>query len=197
MVLKSYVQKLNPNQAGLILGDWNDDFDVSILSGYSTPFSNWTKDTQYLVATLPLSNAKQKSTVSYTEMIDHIVALPSLKSNIVKDSVFVINPSPWISNYGNSTSDHYPVYARFNAVKRNTGNRDLQLKNLLVFYDEAGFLNILGLEESKIIRVEQFDFSGRLLNTYTQNFNQIVRSQPMEIIRIHLKESTISMKTVQ
>ena len=42
MVLKSYIQKLGTGKAGLILGDWNDDFDVSILSGYATPFANWT-----------------------------------------------------------------------------------------------------------------------------------------------------------
>lgn len=191
MVLKSYVQKLGNNKPGLIIGDWNDDFDVSILSGYGTPFANWSKDSQFLVATLPLSQTKQKSTVSYSEMIDHIVALPALKSKVVKDSVFVINPSSWISNYGNSTSDHYPVYARFNVTKRSNDVSELNRKPPLLFCDENRNILIRGLDLTQIHRIEQYDFSGRCLRATEAQFDKLEMIQPVEIIRVYMLDGGV------
>jgi hypothetical protein len=43
VALKMYIDRLGSRNKGLVLGDWNDDFDQSILSGYATPFSNWLK----------------------------------------------------------------------------------------------------------------------------------------------------------
>lgn len=187
MVLKSYIQKLGPDKAGLILGDWNDDFDVSILSGYATPFANWTKDTQYLVATLPLSKAKQKSTVSYTEMIDHIVALPALKSYCMEDSVLVINPSSWISSYGNTTSDHYPVFVRFDISKKFNSVKSQHNTAIKVFCDETGKIYFLGLEESKIERMEQYDLTGKLLKSENNphRFDQFEMVQSLVVLKIY------------
>lgn len=198
MVLKSYVQKLGNNKPGLIIGDWNDDFDVSILSGYGTPFANWAKDSQFLVATLPLSQTKQKSTVSYSEMIDHIVALPALKSKVVKDSVFVINPSSWISNYGNSTSDHYPVYARFNVSKRSNDVSELNRKSPLLFCDEDRKIITRGINISNMQRIEQYDFAGRYLKTTESQFDSIEMIQPAEIIRVYtIDGSVLTFKLMQ
>ncbi len=199
MVLKSYIQKLGTGKAGLILGDWNDDFDVSILSGYATPFANWTKDTQYLVATLPLSKAKQKSTVSYTEMIDHIVALPALKSNCLEDSVLVINPSPWISSYGSTTSDHYPVFARFDFTQKFNSVNSHEGNYRRVYCEENGKIILMGFDLSKIERLEQYDFTGKLLKTETNNivFEQIEMIQSLVILKVYLDGKVLTYKLLK
>ncbi len=113
LALKMYVDGLPKGHKGLVLGDWNDDFDQSILTGYATPFPSWIKDTLYAVCTFPLSIARENSTVSYAEMIDHIVCTPGLKSRWIADSSMVLPAGQWVNNYGNTTSDHYPVYSRF------------------------------------------------------------------------------------
>jgi len=38
ILLKSHVASFGANIKGLVIGDWNDDFDQSILSGYNTPY---------------------------------------------------------------------------------------------------------------------------------------------------------------
>jgi endonuclease/exonuclease/phosphatase family metal-dependent hydrolase len=118
LALKMYIDKLGKSNKGLVMGDWNDDFDQSILSGYATPYLNWIKDTNYAVTTYPLSLSKQRSTVSYSDMIDHIVCTPGLKNNWIQDSSSVLYADKWISNYGNVVSDHFPVYSRFNWNER-------------------------------------------------------------------------------
>lgn len=199
MVLKSYIQKLGPDKAGLILGDWNDDFDVSILSGYATPFANWTKDTQYLVATLPLSKARQKSTVSYTEMIDHIVALPALKSNCLEDSVLVINPSSWISSYGSTTSDHYPVFARFDVTKKFNSVQFQQSTAIKVFCDENGKIYLRGLEQNKIEQMEQYDITGKLLKSENNPhcFDQFEMVQSLVVLKIYSEGIVYTFKLLK
>jgi exonuclease III len=199
MVLKSYIQKLGTDKAGLILGDWNDDFDVSILSGYATPFANWTKDTQYLVATLPLSKAKQKSTVSYIEMIDHIVALPALKSNCLEDSVLVINPSSWITSYGSTTSDHYPVFARFDVTKKFNSVKSSETTAIKVFCDENGKIYLLGIEQNKIERMEQYDLTGKLLKSETNHngFDQFEMVQSLVVLKIYSEGIVYTFKLLK
>lgn len=113
VALKMYIDNLGRTNKGLVLGDWNDDFDQSILSGYATPYQNWMKDTQYAVTSYPLSLARDRSTVGYSDMIDHIACSPGMKSHWVSDSSAVLYADKWVGNYENVLSDHYPVYSRF------------------------------------------------------------------------------------
>ncbi len=197
MVLKSYIQKLGTEKAGLILGDWNDDFDVSILSGYATPFANWTKDTQFLVSTLSLSKAKQKSTVSYTEMIDHIVALPALKPHCMGDSVLVINPSSWISSYGSTTSDHYPVFARFHVEKNFNYVESIENVERKVFCNDKGLICLNGFDLSKIERMEQYDLKGKLIKSASGSFDQFEMDQSFVVLKIYLDGNVYTYKLLK
>jgi hypothetical protein len=166
LALKLYVDGLPKGHKGFIMGDWNDDFDQSILSGYSTPFPSWVKDTHYVVTTYPLSVYREKSTVSYSEMIDHIACTPGMKSQWVSDSSMVLYADRWISNYGNNTSDHYPVYSKFlwNAPQNNIAIRPI-FKDVrwryqngeLIFSWEAD----VTMQEFKTLDI--YDLQGRLL----------------------------------
>ena len=111
--LKNYVDQIGKRIKGIVIGDWNDDFDMSIYNSNVTPFLNWVNDTNYLVATKILSNKKIGTTASYPDAVDHMVANYGLKKLWQKDSVFVVNPSKQISGYSSNTSDHFPVISRF------------------------------------------------------------------------------------
>ncbi|MDA0686658.1 MAG: hypothetical protein O3C22_07520 [Bacteroidetes bacterium] len=110
--MKSYIADQGAIK-GVVLGDWNDDLDKSIFSNYATPFSAWMADTNFAMVSYPLSVSGQRSTVSYSDMIDHQAATPALKPFWVRDSSSVLYADKYISGYGNNTSDHYPVYAHY------------------------------------------------------------------------------------
>jgi len=118
LVLKSYLDTQLPNERVIVLGDWNDDVDVSIAwdsttSGYRpTPYQHFLDDAaDYTFVTRPLSLTNQRSTVSHTQVIDHQLYSNELAANHVSGSAEVLRPA--ITQYGSTTSDHYPVLSRF------------------------------------------------------------------------------------
>ena len=110
--LKKY---LDPKKRwkGWVMGDWNDDLDVSVVSGKASPFLAWRNDTNYVFPSYRLTLSKQRSTANYSEMIDHISCLPAMKSNWIVNQSGVMVGDAYIGNYRLNTSDHYPVWARF------------------------------------------------------------------------------------
>ena len=96
-----------------VLGDWNDDLDVSIVSGKASPFLAWRNDTNYVFPSYRLTLAKQKSTANYSEMIDHMSCLPAMKPNWLLNQSGVMVGDAYIGSYRLNTSDHYPVWAKF------------------------------------------------------------------------------------
>lgn len=110
--LKKY---LDPKKRlkGWVLGDWNDDLDVSIVSGKASPFLAWRNDTNYVFPSYRLTLAKQKSTANYSEMIDHMSCLPAMKPNWLLNQSGVMVGDAYIGSYRLNTSDHYPVWAKF------------------------------------------------------------------------------------
>jgi exonuclease III len=117
---------LNANRRGkkiIVMGDWNDDLDQSVVmisgSYLPTPFSAFDSDTaNYFFPSKRLSLTGETSYPNYNpkNMIDHQMA-----TRVLSDSFYVTNSaavmkqlSTQISSYINTTTDHYPVYARYN-----------------------------------------------------------------------------------
>jgi hypothetical protein len=110
------LNSLYPNDNIVILGDFNDDLDQSITAGFTTTsWSAFTTDaTNYSPLTLPLSLAGRKSTVAYADMIDHVVVSSEMNTYYMDESANVLNDvTSLVTNYGSTTSDHYPVFTRF------------------------------------------------------------------------------------
>jgi endonuclease/exonuclease/phosphatase family metal-dependent hydrolase len=118
LLLKSYLDTQLANEHVVVLGDWNDDVDFSIVwdstsSSYlPTPYQNFLDDAaDYTFGTRPLSLANQRSTVRYPDFIDHQLYSNELAANHVSGSAQVLKPT--LTQYGTTTSDHYPVLSRF------------------------------------------------------------------------------------
>lgn len=196
VALKMYIDNLGRSNKGLVMGDFNDDFDQSILSGYATPYQNWMKDTSYAVTSYPLSLAKERSTVGYSDMIDHIACTPGMKSRWVSDSSAVLYADKWISNYGNVMSDHFPVYSRFTweSTAKSLNFEVIKSNYSLVLVGEDLFFSgeaEIGVTQQNQIFV--YDMLGRLC-TYTmgnrianvirdQWFSYAIKGTSGEIIR--------------
>ncbi len=179
LALKLYIDNLGKQNKGIVLGDWNDDFDQSILTGYASPYQNWIKDTNYVVNSYGLSLSKQRSTVGYPDMIDHIVSSPGMKLELIRDSTMVLYADKWISNYGNIVSDHYPVYSRYKWSRGklktlNMNHIDLKLtySNDNLFFEMEGFGSLKGCE------IDIFDVNFKQLSKIEgMNFKNPIKNK--------------------
>ncbi len=118
--LKDTLDAQFPTQAFIILGDYNDDVDFTVattagIPNNETSFVAYNNDpTRYLMHTRVLSDAGLKSTVGFSDMIDHLSSSNELTTEFVTNSARVGTPESYVASYGTTTSDHYPVMARFN-----------------------------------------------------------------------------------
>lgn len=116
--LKQYLDTSLPTQRVIVLGDWNDDVDASIVFNpesaqpYASPYIDFVTDTDdYLFTTQALSNAGISSTASHSDFIDHQLITHELEADYIAGSTQLIKPT--IPSYETNTSDHFPVVSRF------------------------------------------------------------------------------------
>ncbi|HEU4561349.1 MAG TPA: lamin tail domain-containing protein [Longimicrobium sp.] len=115
VALKNYIDTTYPTQKVVVVGDWNDDVDTSITSGQVSPFANFVGDAaDYTYPTGALSAAGVASTVSYSDFIDHHLNTNDLYADYVAGSAQAFRADTYVSSYGTTTSDHFPVISRYN-----------------------------------------------------------------------------------
>lgn len=170
-LLKQFLDANRANKKVLVIGDWNDDLDVSIYNSNETPFKSWLDDANnYTFLSLPLTQSGKRSTVGFSSMIDHQLISRELDSFYIPGSCSVLmDASTWISGYGSNTSDHYPVFSRFNFKRiqpvQPTGIQDeIQLSSIRIFPNPAN--NQLFIEhKEQQIEVRMFASDGKLMVT--------------------------------
>jgi endonuclease/exonuclease/phosphatase family metal-dependent hydrolase len=115
--LKAYLDTTWPTQRVLVIGDFNDDVDTSITAGQPSPYRYFVTDSaDYAFPTETLSMAGDASTVSYSDVIDHQLDTNEAFADYVQGSAEVFRADRYIADYANTTSDHYPVIARYRVV---------------------------------------------------------------------------------
>ena len=139
LYLQQFLNTQRSNKKIVVLGDFNDDVDQSVVkingSYLASPFDNFSNDSiRYFFPSKQLSLAGETTYPNYTpiNMIDHFLASRVLSDSFyVKQSATVLKQlSTQISSYLSTTSDHYPVLARFNlkrypkATPADTSNND-------------------------------------------------------------------------
>lgn len=109
--LKQYLDASLPTARVIVLGDWNDDVDMSITSGQPTPYQNFLDaPAEYTFLTQTLSQSVGSQT-QFSSFIDHQLVTNELARSYVGNSSMVLRPA--IPNYADTTSDHYPILSRF------------------------------------------------------------------------------------
>ncbi len=112
--LQSYLDEARGDRRVLVIGDFNDDVDTSIVQGQPTPYGAFVADTDhYLFPTAEISAAGGKSTVFYSEVIDHHLATDELAADYVPGTAPAFPTELYLDGYGETTSDHYPILARY------------------------------------------------------------------------------------
>jgi hypothetical protein len=174
----------------MILGDYNDDL-VSTISTGSGPVSSWDpilKDSVgtkfYKALTLPLDYQGFATTIDYPGMIDHNIISSSLLGSYISNSAKVrTDVSTVIPNYlTNNTSDHYPIYVRFNfgtATAVTPVNNDPNLLTVLgnPVHQQIRFMfnkNVNGR-----LQIQLMDLNGQMLQQ--QVAEQVVKGQVISL----------------
>ncbi len=116
--LKAVLDANYPGKNFVILGDFNDDLNQTVTAGITPPitsYSSFTNDPiNYVSLTLPLSIAGKKSTVSYSSVIDNVIVSKPMNTFYINGTAEVLNSvAGLVPNYGNTTTDHYPVMTRY------------------------------------------------------------------------------------
>lgn len=111
--LKEYIDSNYSSEYVIVLGDYNDDLDVSISSGNPSPYKNFVDDKiNFKFPTMELTLTTDHSTAGYSNMIDHILLTNEWFPYIETGKTKVMYLNKYISSYSSNTSDHYPVYTQ-------------------------------------------------------------------------------------
>lgn len=117
--LKDSLDVMFPNSKIIILGDMNDDFDRTITTEVApntvSSYSSFLNDAaNYHPVTLPLSLSGNSSTVSFPDMIDHVITSSELNIAYVPNSAKVYRDVlTLINSYASTTSDHFPIITKY------------------------------------------------------------------------------------
>ncbi len=123
---------LNPffsNHPMILMGDYNDELEGSIVNGYTvSPYDILVRDSiktnnnYYHSITLAPERAGERSTISYSNVIDHQMINKRMDSMYVPGSADirqdVINVVP--GYLSRTTSDHYPVSSKYALINGDT-----------------------------------------------------------------------------
>lgn len=118
--LKDSLDAHHPYSNIIMLGDFNDALDKTITAerapDTTTSYIDFMTDTaDYKPLTLPLSLAKQRSTISFSTVIDNVVSSNEVGTAYVPGSARILTQvERLVAGYGNTTTDHYPVLSRYN-----------------------------------------------------------------------------------
>ncbi|GAA5521272.1 hypothetical protein LQ318_05955 [Aliifodinibius salicampi] len=125
-----YLLDEHPNANIILMGDYNDDVDESIYyeeqNGeevyQETPYDEFTEDTQHFrIVTKVLSENKHTASINYMDkgdLIDHITMSDELFNLYIDDSATIYEaPLDYIPDFESSTSDHLPVWAKFDMAQ--------------------------------------------------------------------------------
>ncbi len=123
-ILKNYTGNLQDIGANvLVLGDFNDELIFSIYLNRTSPYQNFLDDDEYVFITedfdMPGSvndtdTFCSNSACTSGSVLDHLVATTTFGNDYVTDSAdHFFDLIAAIPSYTSTTSDHLPVYARF------------------------------------------------------------------------------------
>ncbi|MGK7369524.1 MAG: hypothetical protein ACNS64_04865, partial [Candidatus Halalkalibacterium sp. M3_1C_030] len=126
--LYTYLQSEKPDAHIILLGDYNDDVDVSIYDDGSSsplpsPYEDFvTSENSFRAVTESISEANQSSYIAgnYSDLIDHIIISDELFDEYSSSSEEIyFDAESFIEDYVDTTSDHLPVWTKFDLTGSN------------------------------------------------------------------------------
>ncbi|MEQ8524569.1 MAG: T9SS type A sorting domain-containing protein [Gracilimonas sp.] len=168
--LKLYLDNERSADNVIFLGDYNDTITGSITTGEDSPYDNFDEDENYTILTKSLEERGFQSQASGS-FIDHITITSELSDEYIVATERVENTS-YIGSYLSSTSDHYPIWTRFQFTTL-VSNEDEPADQPVGFSLEQNYPNPFNpttqisyqLSENSSVQLEVFDVMGRKVAT--------------------------------
>jgi endonuclease/exonuclease/phosphatase family metal-dependent hydrolase len=112
--MKVYLDNNRQDDNVIFLGDYNDQLFTSTFNNEVSPYDNFVEDDTYFKVTASLEQRGLNSYIAgqNQSMIDHITVTNELVEDHIEGAQRVENPS-YIGSYISTTSDHAPVWTRF------------------------------------------------------------------------------------
>ena len=110
--LKPFFDTNRSTEKLILLGDYNDDLDVSVVSSQPSPYVEFVTDSDRYNPISKFFSDNKIGTHSGGSTLDHMIISNEL-SEAYLDSTIQLGNVNFISGYLSTTSDHYPVKARF------------------------------------------------------------------------------------
>ncbi|MGN8224279.1 T9SS type A sorting domain-containing protein [Gracilimonas sp. BCB1] len=168
--IKQYLDSERAADNVIFLGDYNDTIEGSITSGQDSPYDNFDQDEEYTIITKSLEERGFASQASGS-FIDHITITSELADEYIVATERVENTT-YIGSYLSSTSDHYPIWTRFQFTTL-VSNEDELSEQPVGFSLDQNYPNPFNpttqisyrLSESGFVQLEVFDVMGRKVAT--------------------------------
>lgn len=121
-VLYDSLQEYYADRSVILLGDYNDDILRTVAptneptvpdSGESSYIEFISDSVNYRGVSMPISKAGMRSFVTRENMIDHVLINRNLFDDHILGAERVVIPYSSIPDFNTTTSDHFPVEARF------------------------------------------------------------------------------------
>ena len=140
-LLKDTLDQYYGGRKLIVLGDFNDDLDISIAGRRASPYSIFVNDNDYNCISKTLSDDNWHSTISYDDVIDHQIV-----SGLTAISTRIVNAFVLIKNYASTTSDHLPVMSEFDLRSSITGIDDFEQLQIPIDLENYRLFDTLGRE---------------------------------------------------
>ncbi|MGI4867181.1 MAG: choice-of-anchor J domain-containing protein [Janthinobacterium lividum] len=117
-LLKTLLDTTYPTANNVIVGDYNDVLNGTIATGVTPAVSSYnnfvTDAANYVPISLPLAQAGLQSTTGYKTVIDNVIANRNMANFYINGTAAVrTDVAGAITNYANTTTDHYPIFTRY------------------------------------------------------------------------------------
>lgn len=174
--MKDSIDLQYPNAINMIIGDYNDALHMTISTGGVGPESSYDPIVEdsldanhYRSITIPLGYLGQTSMINFPNVIDnHIISNEAMAYYITGSAQIRTDITAVVPDYvsAHNTSDHWPVFSKYNLAGVVTGVPDIPLSQLGIQCYPNPFTEAFYLKTSKQIKnitIRISDLSGREL----------------------------------
>lgn len=167
--LKTFFDTKRNEDNVIALGDFNDFVTKSTFTGNPSPYTNFVEDENYTVLTKSIEESGQGSWKGQS-MLDHLIINDNMKDIYMEGTERIENTS-YIGSYISTTSDHYPVWARFeygdpvsNEVETELPKQVTLSQNYPNPFNPTTVINYT-LDNKTGVKLQVFDVTGRSVQT--------------------------------